>query len=82
MLMSLIDKLFVRVFGHCAHCYDITITFPLAAVPFKYSRQETIKFVGPYTEAVGMAKGFLGLSKVSYVAVQTRGGLKVWEGER
>lgn len=82
MLMSLIDKLFVRVFGHHAHCYDITITFPLAAVPFKYSRQETIKFVGPYMEAVGLAKSFLGLSKVTHVAVKTHSGLKVWEGER
>lgn len=80
MLGQFVELLLVRVFGHYAHPYAITLTLRKPSLPFQYSMQETIKFIGSHSGAVDVAKQHLRAGHVAHAVVSTRSGVTIWEG--
>ena len=79
---AFIERLLVRVFGHYAHPYVLTFTVISGSVPMSggYRSTKQIKFIGSYNGAVELAKRHLKESRAVSCTINTRAGVRVWEG--
>ena len=81
-LDAFIERLVVRVFGHYAHPYVLTFSAINGTVPASggYRMQKQIKFIGSYNGAIDLAKQHLRGGRASHCTINTRAGVRVWEG--